>query len=137
VTYPAERVTIGVSRRAAHMRPVRLVVACFLLLSTLLTYAQTSDRTSSGDDGQAYLQWLEKSLASIQTIKVGMTRGDLLRLFEMDGGFQSTKVERYVYRQCPLLKVDVAFIPVSDTNDHLNDTIKSISKPYLESPFYD
>jgi len=119
------------------MRPVRLVVACFLLLSTLLTYAQTSDRTSSGDDGQAYLQWLEKSLASIQTIKVGMTRGDLLRLFEMDGGLQSTKVERYVYRQCPLLKVDVAFIPVSDTNDHLNDTIKSISKPYLESPFYD
>jgi hypothetical protein len=36
----------------------------------------------------------------------------------------------------PIIKVDVTF-SVSATNDHLNDTIKSISKPYLENPFFD
>ncbi len=50
------------------MRPVSLAVVCFLLVSILLAYAQTSDWTSS--DEQAYLQPLEKSLAYIQTIKV-------------------------------------------------------------------
>ncbi len=43
---------------------------------------------------------------------------------------------RYVYKGCPVIKVDVTFT-VNDTGDQLNDRIKSISKPYLESPFFD
>ena len=117
------------------MRPALFCAGCLLLLSTLVVSSQTSVSPQSGDD-RAYLQWLSKSLASIQTIKVGMTRRELLTRFREDGGLQSMKTERYVYKECPIIKVDVTFT-VTDTGDHSNDRIKSISKPYLESPFFD
>jgi hypothetical protein len=65
-----------------------------------------------------------------------MTRRELLTLFREDGGLQSMKTERYVYKECPIIKVDVTFTLI-DTREHLKDRIKSISKPYLESPFFD
>jgi hypothetical protein len=70
--------------------------------------AQTTVPAESDPD-QAHLQWLSKSLAAIQAIKVGMTRKDLLTLFQEDGGLQFMKIERYVYKPCPLIKVDVTF----------------------------
>ena len=111
-----------------------LLVAGFLLLSTLVVPLQTSLSPQSGDD-QAHLQWLSKSLDSIQAIKVGMTRRDLLTLFREDGALQFMPI-RYVYKECPVIKVDVTFT-VNVTGDQLNDRIKSLSKPYLESPFFD
>jgi hypothetical protein len=63
-----------------------------------------------------------------------MTRRELLTLFREDGGLQSMKTERYVYKECPIIKVDVTFTLI-DTREHLKDRIKSISKPYLESRF--
>jgi len=115
------------------MRSLLLAVG-FLLLSTLLVPLQTSLSPQSGDD-HAHLQWLSKSLDSIQTIKVGMTRRELLTLFREDGGLQFMPI-RYVYKGCPVIKVDVTFT-VNDTGDQLNDRIKSVSKPYLERPFFD
>ena len=111
-----------------------LLVAGFLLLSTLVVPLQTSLSPQSRDD-QSHLQWLSKSLDSIQTITVGMTRRELLTLFREDGGLQFMPI-RYVYKECPVIKVDVTFT-VNVTGDQLNDRIKSISKPYLESPFFD
>jgi hypothetical protein len=111
-----------------------LLVAGFLLLSAFVVPLQTSLSPQSGDD-QAHLQWLSKSLESIKTIKLGMTRRELLTLFREDGGLQFMPI-RYVYKDCPVIKVDVTFT-VNDAGDHLNDRIKSISKPYLESPFFD
>jgi hypothetical protein len=116
------------------MRKLAIAFACLLFISTFLGFAQTSEETRS-DDGQRYLQWLSKSLASVQTIKIGMTRRDLLTLFRRDGGLQSIKSERYVYKQCPVIKVDVSFS--THTTDHLDDRIESISKPYLEDPYFD
>jgi hypothetical protein len=118
----------------AAVRKLALAFACFLAISSSFGFAQTSEQTRS-DDGQKYLQWLSKSLASAQTIKVGMTRRDLLTLFKEDGGVQSIKSERYVYKQCPIIKVDVSFS--IDTADHLDDRIERISKPYLENPYSD
>jgi hypothetical protein len=111
-----------------------LLAAGFLLLWTLVVPLQASLSPQSGDD-QAHLQWLSKSLDSIQTIKVGMTRRELLTLFRGDGGLQFMPI-RYVHKGCPVIKVDVTFT-VNGTGDQLNDRIKSISKPYLESPFFD
>jgi hypothetical protein len=110
------------------------LVAGFLLLSTLVVPLQTSLSPQSGDD-QAHFLWLSKSLDSIQAIKVGMTRRELLTLFREDGGLQFMPI-RYVYKECPVIKVDVT-LTVNVTGDQLNDRIKSISKPYLESPFFD
>ena len=111
-----------------------LLTAGFLFLSTLVVPLQASLSPQSHDD-QAHLQWLSKSLDSIHTIKVGMTRRELLTLFREDGGLQFIPI-RYVYKGCPVIKVDVTFTE-NDTGDLMNDRIKSISKPYLESPFFD
>jgi len=64
-----------------------------------------------------------------------MTRADLLKVFEMDGGLQSVPATRYVLRGTTLIKVDVEFEKPINSNDELK--IKSISKPYLEPFFMD
>jgi len=118
----------------AAVRKLALAFACCLSISTFLGFAQTSEQSRS-DDGQKYLQWLSKSLASAQTIKMGMTRRDLLTLFKEDGGVQSIKSKRYVYKQCPIIKVDVSFQPIRPIT--LDDRIERISEPYLENPYSD
>lgn len=122
-------------RGMTAMRPFLFGAGCLLLLSTLAVPSQLSVCPQSGDD-QAHLQWLSRSLDPVQTIKVEMTRRELLTLFREDGGLQFMKTLRCVDKECPIIKVDVTFT-VTDTGDHLNDRIKSISKPYLESPFFD
>jgi hypothetical protein len=69
-------------------------------------------------------------MADIATIKVGQTKKQLLLLFMEDGGLSSPpKYERYIYKRCPCIKVDVGL------DD--NGKIITLSKPYLEEPFLD
>jgi hypothetical protein len=95
--------------------------------------------TSRGTD--EHTDWIAKSLKEIETIKVGMTRADLLRVFEEEGGISSRTSQRYGYRNCPYVKVDVVFEPVDKPNDSLSpnteDKIIKISKPFLELPIMD
>lgn len=100
----------------------------------------------------------------ISSLKVGMTRGELEKLFSKDGGLMGTyKDERYVLRGCAcqmnkIIKVNVSF-KLSDVSDDIyndpnffqkwylsqagkdrekaEDAIVSISDPYCENPFYD
>lgn len=93
-------------------------------------------------------EWIFESLQEIQTIKVGMTRADLLKVFSPEGGGLYTGLSRtYVFRGCIYIKVDVEFEPVgrSATDDEGRatliesdkDVIKEISKPYLELSIFD
>ena len=80
-------------------------------------------------------------LKEIQTIKVGMTRKQLLEAFTTEGGLSSRTWRTYVYRRCPYIKVDVDFKPVGNENDQLGqkpeDVITKISRPYLQWPIMD
>ena len=49
---------------------------------------------------------------SMQAIKVGMTRRDLLTVFMPEGGISTRLFRRYVFRGCQYIKVDVEFTPV-------------------------
>jgi len=90
------------------------------------------------------------------SIKEGMTRADLLKVFTMDGGLQLLLPTRYVLKNSNLIKVDVEFdVPLGNriapedmrfgrsesegfqfvSNDMLR--IKRISKPYIEPTFTD
>jgi hypothetical protein len=75
----------------------------------------------------------------MQTIKPGMTRGDLLKVFTTEGG-RSTGLRRtFVSRDCPYFKVDVTFEavgrPSHDGNGQVTlaednrDIIATISRP--------
>jgi len=78
--------------------------------------------------------WLSNVLLLTLTIKPGMTRSELLRVFTTEGGISTRTQRTFVLKQCPLIKVDVLFT-VSATE--ADDRIAQISKPYLDFGHYD
>jgi hypothetical protein len=79
-------------------------------------------------------QWVSSVLAWIATIKPGMTRSDLLRVFTTEGGLSTRTHRTYVLKQCRTVKVDVEF---SISGNEAEDKITQISKPYLDYGVYD
>jgi hypothetical protein len=71
-------------------------------------------------------------LNATRTIKVGMTRSDLMKVFTTEGGLSATSQRTYVYRQCPYIKVDVKFAASSRNEELPTDRIVEISRPYLD-----
>jgi hypothetical protein len=76
-----------------------------------------------------HTEWVGNVLIWIRTIKPGMTRSDLLRLFTTEGGLFTRTHRTYVLKQCPTIKVDVEF---SVSRNEAEDTINQISRPYLD-----
>jgi hypothetical protein len=80
-------------------------------------------------------EWVGNSLKEMESIKVGMKRADLAKVFTMEGGLSSRTHRTYFYRDCPYFKVDVRFKPVGDGSapyrESLDDLIESISRPYI------
>ena len=88
---------------------------------------------------QEHTQWIDQVMRSIATIKPGMTRKDLLRVFKQEGGLSTRIRKSYVYKHCPYIKVDVEFSPATDIDanqdaatEHPEDRIVRVSRPYLE-----
>jgi hypothetical protein len=73
-------------------------------------------------------------LKQCQTIKPGMTRAELSKVFSIEGGLSTITHRSYVYRDCPYVKVDVDFAPSVAEQDveRPTDVVTRISKPYLE-----
>ena len=81
-----------------------------------------------------HTQWVGNVLAWIATIKPGMTRSDLLRVFTTEGGLSTRTHRTYVLKQCPTIKIDVEF---SISGNEAEDKIAQISRPYLDYGHYD
>jgi hypothetical protein len=89
---------------------------------------------------QTHLEWVAETLKRMGTVKSGMTRNDLLKVFTTEGGI-STRLQRtYVSRDCRYFKVDVEFETFDQTRDRDGrvpltedgrDIIVKISRPYL------
>ncbi len=85
-------------------------------------------------------RWIGAHLEEMQSIRAGMSRADLLKVFMEEGGLSTRLGRRYVYRRCGLIKVDVEFAPGSDPSSHRqrpDDRITRMSKPFLERPAVD
>jgi hypothetical protein len=98
--------------------------------------AQTHGGVRTEEDSRLY-HWLLDRMLEAESIKVGMSRADLLRVFTPDGGLQKMPVATYVLRSCDLIKVDVEFrFPEGTSPRNLPPdaelTIFKISRPYLE-----
>lgn len=79
--------------------------------------------------------WVAASLKEMETVKVGMTRAQLLKVFTDEGGLSTRTDEVYVYHACPYFKVRVTFHPVGKDAGYfgnMNDKIVSISEPFLQ-----
>ena len=78
----------------------------------------------------------------METIKPGMTRQDLLRVFTTEGGLSNRWQRTYVSRDCPYFKVDVEFTLLGNPDKNSegrvapvegpDDIIHKMSRPYLQ-----
>src|SRR4051812_13231533 len=105
-----------------------------ILLTVLLlaTGAQSFIETQDADE-KAHQQWLDARYKEATSIRSGMTRADLLKLFSLNGGFQTT-TQHYTLKSCHLIKIDVSFDKYDFSNRQRDDSVRivEISKPYLE-----
>jgi|SRR5436853_5325851 hypothetical protein len=118
------------------MKNALIWVACLLIFSVAATYSPGQVASSPSPD-----QWLQDKYREATSIKAGMSREDLLKVFMEDGGLNTIPATRYVLRSCHLIKVEVAF------NTEYGQAYKEkpdrelkigrISKPYLENMFID
>jgi hypothetical protein len=123
----------------------RLAPTALLVFVTLSAWAELPPQTDTRSDSTVeheHAEWLNHVMRQIAAIKPGMTRKYLLAIFQKDGGLSPRQHGRYVYRQCPNIKVDVAFSFVNEPADNsrfpsADDKIVKISRPYLEYPFND
>lgn len=122
------------------MRKISTIVAAALLIISFNVLIHPAAQTSPTSRRQT--EWIANSLREMEKIKVGMTRADLLKVFTIEGGLSTGLQSKFVYRECPYIKVDVEFEPVGrparDADGRVTleednrDIIKNISKPYLE-----
>lgn len=86
-------------------------------------------------EAQSHVKWVEASLKEMETIKVGMTRADLLKVFMEEGGLSTRRWRTYAYQKCPYFKVTVEFNPVGEgpgLPESSKDEITKISQPFLQ-----
>ena len=86
--------------------------------------------------------WVVYALEKMETIKPGMTREELLRVFTTEGGFSNGLRRRFVSRDCRYFKVDVEFKPVGRSDrdsdgrvtleEDSRDIVTKISQPFLQ-----
>ena len=113
-----------------------LLLAC--LASALGAGALRFGATTEDDQRR----WLAERYAEAVSVRPGMSRRDLRRLFRPDGGLQTIPSSRYVLKSCAMIKVEVKFeLPEGaspkdsrDENELIDARMKitEVSKPYLE-----
>ena len=94
--------------------------------------AATETQTKLGID-------IANVLKQCQSIRPGMTRADLAKVFSTEAGLSTITHRTYVYRDCPYTKVDVDFAPSVPTQnaEKPTDVLTKISNPYLEHSVID
>lgn len=102
----------------------------FIFVICIAALAQNESQSRVASDDQEHTAWIANALHTIETIKPGMARSDLTRLFTTEGGLSTTSQATYVYRQCPYIKVDVKF-SASGKEELPTDKIVEVSRPYL------
>ena len=110
----------------------------FALIVFLLCFIAMSQSRPAGplvENPQTPTAWIRLTLQRIETIKPGMTRGELERLFTVEGGLSTRTHRTDVYRECPYVKVDVEFR--ASEGPIRRDVITSLSRPYLARPARD
>jgi len=91
---------------------------------------------------QEHKAWLKQVMVKMETIKPGMTRWDVLKVFRTEegvapiftiGGVPSTSPgfrETFVSQDCPYFKIDIEF--AGHDNIPNRDVIVKVSKPYVQ-----
>lgn len=83
-------------------------------------------------------KWLAERIAEAKTIKPGMSRAALLKVFDVEAGFQSMLPTRYVLKSCPMIKIEVRFQPgIGGQSTGVIEPIGTVSRLYLDNVITD
>ena len=87
-------------------------------------------------------EWVKDTLAKMESIRPGMTREELMKVFRTEGGLSTGLRRTFVSRECAYFKVDVEFRAVGRPDrdsdgrvtleEDARDVIIQISRPYLQ-----
>lgn len=121
---------------------VRRFLGLALLSSAIITGAVLAQGKPEGATQREHVVWVAEALKRMQTVKPGMTRTDLLKVFTVEGGLSTGLRRTFISRECPYFKVDVEFKAVGrpdrDADGRVTlvegnrDIIVKISRPYLQ-----
>jgi hypothetical protein len=128
----------------------RLFVFLLFSIGVIGVSASLRPTLSAGPQpcAQDHEVWLTHLTEKMETIKPGMTRWDMLKVFRTDGGPPSRKDvglptllrQTFVSQDSPYFKIDVEFKPFFRANGSLGllpadnrDVIVRVSKPYVQS----
>jgi len=118
-----------------------IFAACVGWACVGLLRAQAQAPRAQADTDRA--SWVEKCLKDFESIRVGVTRGEIEGKLRRDGGLQGVSPVRFAHPACGYFKVDVEFEFKRDAAGQ-NRAIQSgddkstrVSKPYIERPFTD
>src|SRR5258705_12550988 len=114
------------------MRKISLAFLAISIVAGLTVFAQSD---AQSHDAKTHSEWIAQSLKEMQTIKVGMTMTDLLKVFREEGGLSTRTQRQYVYRECLYIKVAVEFLPMETTpalHAKRKDKRIKISQPFIK-----
>lgn len=97
---------------------------------------QANAMESTSAQQQEHQEWVRLSFDEMQTVKPGMTRGDLEKVFVGEGGFHQSDSQTYLYRGCLYFKVTVNFQLAGSALEYPSnpkDKIVSITQPYINT----
>jgi hypothetical protein len=127
--YTAERKLTSNRRRA------------LTLCAALVAGVQHSHLKAEPGPADSHTAWVAEVLKRMQTIKVGMSREVLLKVFTIEGGLSTGLQRTFVSRDCQYFKVDIQFKAVGRPDrdnqgrvtltEDSRDLIVEISRPYL------
>ena len=110
-------------------------------------FVHPTPRLGQGPSTQDHVAWVAQALKQMQTIKPGMTRTDLFKVFTTEGGLSTGLRRTFVSRECPYFKVDVEFEAVGRPSRDIKgrvtlveggqDIIVNVSRPYLQFSIMD
>lgn len=112
---------------------------CNLVLVLSPQYSVAETARSSGEQQKQRIAWLKRQIETIQTIRIGSTRAELLVLFTPSGGISAPDKRSYLFRENDLIRVDVRFECRADDRGYIGfnpeDKIVEISAPYLSTSY--
>ncbi len=123
-----------VSTKSVQQNDMKAIV-CIVLGIAALGFLVPASRAGEEID-KSLTQQVSAVLTECKKIAPGATRAELLKIFTSEGGISTAKHRTFVHRRCPYIKVDVDFT-LSDPKQSLvderaTDTVKKVSRPYLE-----
>jgi hypothetical protein len=120
-----------------------LALPVLFVTTVCLTNAVTPASEPPQDPcSQSREEWVRTALIKMETMKPGMTRQEMLKVFRTEGGFSDGLHRRFVSRDCPYFKVDIDFRAVGRADydkdglitleEDPRDVIVRVSQPYLQ-----